>query len=152
MHQQTVETYRRIYKRWRKYLLLEELRSKSTKSKPIISASIGKISLTLEPLYNAEDHEVGFMYRDRPVNPNHGLLFLYNKPSYLSFWMKNVKFDIELLALDSHGRIAQIEYMISGDETPIQVKFPCSRVIEMPAGFCKSNNVRVGDVVRFNRT
>ena len=133
-----------ILSRWRGYLLTE-----AAKSHPKITASIGDTIITLEVLSSQEDHETGFMFRDSPSSLTHGLLFLYSRPSQLSFWMKNVKFDIELLALDAHNRITQIEYLISQNETPVKVKFPCSRVIEMPAGFCKSHHVKTGDIVRF---
>ena len=117
--------------------------------RPKVLAAIGSTAITLEILSSKEDHELGFMYRDAPDSLTHGLLFLYSRASHLSFWMKNVGFDLDLIALDAHGRIAQIERLFAENQTPVLVKFPCSRVIEMPAGFCKTHGVKVGDIVSF---
>lgn len=140
-----MHTTNNIFINWRNFLLKEE-----AKNRKKIKAKIKNVSLTLELLTNQEEHELGFMFRKRPNQLTYGLLFLYPKliPN-LSFWMKNVQFDIDLLALDTHNNIIQIEHLYANNENPVYIKFPCNKVLEMPTGFCKKYKIHTGDAVNF---
>jgi len=109
-----------------------------------ISATLGGAPVVLEVLRSSKDHETGFMHRPRPSASNHGLLFVYGAPRMLGFWMKNVSFDIDLIALDSASRVFQIETLKAGDERIVNIRFPCAKAIELPAGFCAANGIGKG--------
>lgn len=69
----------------------------------------------------------------------------------LGFWMKNVSFDLDLVALDSVGRVFQIERLKAGNEETINVRFPCAMAIELPAGFCAANGIGRGSQLVFDK-
>lgn len=108
-----------------------------------VKAQLGKAVVSLEILRTDLEHQTGFMYRDPPEDKA-GLLFVYGSPRILGFWMKDVPFDLDLLALDSSGRVAQIERLRAWDTRTVSIGFPCNRAIELPAGFCSRNNVQIG--------
>lgn len=122
---------------------LKELNVTRPNLRSLVKAQLGLAVLSLEVLKTQAEHEKGFMFRDPPES-NFGLLFIYPQPRALGFWMKNVSFDLDLIALNSQGLVAQIERLKAFDTKTVTIRFPCDRVIEVPAGFCAQNNVRLG--------
>lgn len=80
-----------------------------------------------------------------------GLLFIFNEPGFYSFWMKDMKFSIDMIWIDQFGKIVHIEKDISPKTFPkgfVSVE-PAQAVLEVPAGFSDENNVKTGDTIRY---
>lgn len=90
----------------------------------------------------------GLMYR-RALGKDRGMLFAYEAPRTLSFWMKNTRIPLDIAFLDDNGRILQIEGMRPYDEVSRTVsREPARYALEMNRGWFAANGVRVGDVVK----
>ena len=51
------------------------------------------------------------------LQPDHGMLFVFERPEPLSFWMKNTFIPLSIAFLDANGRILNIEDMAPQTET-----------------------------------
>ena len=64
--------------------------------------------LAAELVRTPKQHTKGLMYRDS-VPPNTGMLFVYDEVKYQQIWMKNVRFDLDVVFLSDDKQITHIE-------------------------------------------
>lgn len=89
----------------------------------------------------------GLMYR-RSLGENEGMLFVYDAPRMVSFWMKNTRIPLSIAFMDGRGRIVQIEQMQPYDcLTPHPSLQPVQYALEMNQGWFEKNGVGVGDII-----
>jgi uncharacterized membrane protein (UPF0127 family) len=67
-------------------------------------------SLDVEIADSPEERQKGLMFRSR-IDEGRGMIFLFPFPQVLSFWMKNVPFDIDIGYFDSKGFLKHFETM-----------------------------------------
>ncbi len=80
-----------------------------------------------------------------------GMLFIFPQDGTYGFWMKDMKFPIDIMWLSSDRIIVSMAQNVSPDTYP-QVFRPISParyVLELPAGYAKAYTIDVGDEVRF---
>jgi uncharacterized membrane protein (UPF0127 family) len=66
----------------------------------------GKV-LQVEVMVKDEDRAMGVMFR--PSLPqDRGLLFVFERPDFHGFWMKNCKFAIDMVWLDEEKRVVHL--------------------------------------------
>lgn len=66
-----------------------------------------------------DERAQGLMFR-RALAPGHGMLFIYESPQPVAFWMKNTLIPLDMLFIDPNGRVAHVhEGAVPHDETPI---------------------------------
>lgn len=90
---------------------------------------------------------------DRPSLAWHrGMLFLYDRPDFLSFWMKRMHFDLDIVWI-REGRIVGIAAFVphprENPDRPATVRSPelADMVLEVPAGYAQTHGWRRGDRV-----
>ncbi|HJU59451.1 MAG TPA: DUF192 domain-containing protein [Nitrososphaeraceae archaeon] len=88
------------------------------------------------------------------LNENEGMLFFLGEPQKASFWMKNMKFPIDIIWLNENFSIVHIEQELQPCESVSYCKSykPNSEalyVLETTAGFTKRHNLQIGDNVDF---
>ena len=78
-----------------------------------------------------------------------GLLYLLAKPDFYTFWMKNMKFPIDIIWVDKDQKIIDITHNLTPDTYPriFQPVKPAQIILEVPAGFAKKNGIQIGDPV-----
>ncbi|MDD5397132.1 MAG: DUF192 domain-containing protein [Candidatus Moranbacteria bacterium] len=78
-----------------------------------------------------------------------GMLFEFSAPGKYSFWMKNMRFDLDIIWIRDH-EIVHIEKNVHSDFkgilTPIQV---ADTVLEIKAGSVDGLGIKIGDKVVF---
>lgn len=74
----------------------------------------------------------GLMHK-RPLASNQCAWFEFNFPQELSFWNKNVAFDICVVFIDEHFKIKNIEILKAHQERPVYSSGPCLYVAEILA-------------------
>ena len=89
-----------------------------------------------------EEKMTGLMYRDSLCN-DCGMFYDYVDGG---FWMKNVNFPIEMVFING-DEIVDIQKALPHDETSIQPSVESDGNLEVNEGFCKSNNISVGNKV-----
>ncbi|MCF3972261.1 DUF192 domain-containing protein [Paracoccus salsus] len=79
----------------------------------------GIVPFTVEVADDADERARGLMFR-RDLAAGQGMLFIYDTPRKVSFWMRNTLIPLDLIFMDSRGVIRHIHPMATPlDETPI---------------------------------
>jgi uncharacterized membrane protein (UPF0127 family) len=79
-----------------------------------------------------------------------GMLFVFDKSGKYGFWMKDMKFPIDILWIDENFSIVGIEKNVATSTYP-QVfgqNFIAEYVLEAPSGFSDENSVLVGNKIK----
>ncbi len=80
---------------------------------------------------------------------NEGMLFVFQKEGTYSFWMKDMRFPIDIVWISNAAAVVHIEKNVSPSSYPqtYSSQAPARFVLELPAGFTDAHNVRIGDIV-----
>jgi uncharacterized membrane protein (UPF0127 family) len=80
-----------------------------------------------------------------------GMLFLFNTSGTYPFWMKDMKFPLDIIWISSDFSVVGIEKSLSPDTYPeiFGKNYTAQYVLELPAGFADANDIKVGDRVSF---
>lgn len=109
--------------------------------------------ISLEVADNDYLREKGLMYRNS-IGENQGMIFIFDRQDYVNFWMKNVKFPLDILFI-SGDKIAKIYNMADvcrKDPCPFYPsKSKVSYTIELKGGFCRKNKIKTGQKVFLSR-
>lgn len=98
-----------------------------------------------------DEHEqaYGLMYV-KNMAENAGMIFPYDPPREVAFWMKNTFIPLDLLFIDADHRIGRLSTNARPmDVTPIVSGLPVSSVIELNTGQVDHNKFAVGDRVDY---
>ena len=103
--------------------------------------------IKVEFAQSKEEQTAGLSNRKLQTN-NSFMLFVYNQPQRLSFWMKDTKKDLSIAFIDSNNRIIQIENLKARslrilDSKSSEVKY----AFEVPKGFFSLHDIKIGDEV-----
>lgn len=99
------------------------------------SIRIGNSTIEVETVNTRESRERGLSGRPN-LEPNHGMLFVYEQPSLSCFWMKNMRFNIDILWFSEHRRLVHVEQNVSPSSYPNNycTPNPAKYVLEVSAG------------------
>jgi len=93
----------------------------------------------------------GLMFRES-LAKNKGMLFIFEKEGLYSFWMKNMRFPLDIIWLDLNKKIVDIKENVSPCGESCETLSPGNKakyVLEVNAGFTKRNKIKVGESVGF---
>ncbi|MCX8500177.1 MAG: DUF192 domain-containing protein [Alphaproteobacteria bacterium] len=97
---------------------------------------------------NAE-RQKGLMGR-KSLPPNHGMLFLFPRPTEVEMWMKDTPLSLDMIFVAPSQRISQIVTRTAPNSTRIiSSQGKVIAVIELPAGTAERTNLAVQDRVRY---
>jgi len=110
------------------------------------------VSITAELAVTDEERQLGLMFREK-IDPDQGMLFIFEEESVLSFWMKNMKFPLDILWLDREKRIVHVEQNVPpckdlpcpSYSSPVPAMF----VLELKAGSFDENHLKLYDRLEF---
>lgn len=91
------------------------------------------------------------------LEPNRGMLFDFSKTQNArpTFWMKNMKFNIDIIWI-KNSKIVYIHENVPAPEnpdSPLPTYTPpqdIDYVLEVNANFCKNQNIQIGDFIKMN--
>lgn len=80
-----------------------------------------------------------------------GMLFIYDSPVRPSFWMKDMRFPIDIIWISSDKVVVGIEHAVSPVTYPkgFQPAVPVQYVLEVRSGLSQEKGIATGDVVNF---
>lgn len=83
--------------------------------------------------------------------PNHGMLFAFSISDIWIFWMKDMKFPIDIIWFDENLKVVDWKSNVSPLTYPetFAPKVPAMYVLEVEAGFASKNSLKAGDVLKF---
>lgn len=109
-------------------------------------------SVRAELAVTEAEREKGLMFRDA-VPPGEGMLFVFEADGFYSFWMKNTLIPLDMIWLDSGGRVVHIERNVPPcrrDPCPAYgPDLPSRFVLELGAGGAAAYGLKNGDLLRF---
>jgi uncharacterized membrane protein (UPF0127 family) len=109
-------------------------------------------TITAELAITDYERARGLMYREK-INPDQGMLFVFENEGRHSFWMKNMIISIDILWLNKAKKIVHIEERVppcKGDPCPSYAsKIPAMYVLELKAGSVKENGLKRFDSLEF---
>src|SRR3989338_1016337 len=96
-----------------------------------------------------ESQAQGLSARQDHLAGGEGMLFVFDAPGRYGFWMKDMNFPIDIIWL---GEDMKVVYIVAdADPTSYPAVFSpdtdAKYVLEVPAGFSRTNNLKVGDKV-----
>lgn len=102
--------------------------------------------LIVEIASTPAEREIGLMNRFS-LQPDHGMLFVFERPQPLAFWMKNTYIPLSVAYVDERGRILNIEDMAPRDLSTHWSQGPALYAIEMRRGWFLEHGIGPGDSV-----
>ncbi len=114
-----------------------------------ISGKFGKAAFNIDVAADEKTRAQGLMHvESMPLSK--GMLFVYQRPQIMSFWMRNTLIELDMLFLDEFGVIKHIHHRAQPlDETPISSGDALLiGVLEVNGGLAKRLGINVGDVLR----
>jgi uncharacterized membrane protein (UPF0127 family) len=114
---------------------------------PSRTLSIGSARATVEVVDTPDQRATGLMNRFS-LQPDHGMLFVFDRPQPLGFWMKNTYIPLSIAFVDADGRIINIEDMQPQDESVHMSHAPVLYAIEMRRGWFAAKGITAGDRVQ----
>lgn len=101
----------------------------------------------------------GLMFRES-ISKDKGMLFIFPEEELYGFWMKNTKMALDIIWLDSNGKVVFISHDTQpcqeGEEQQevtcptIMPDSPAKYVLEINAGMAESIELEVGDILTIN--
>jgi len=109
-------------------------------------------SVTAELAVTDMERQLGLMYRPG-INADQGMLFVFVEEDLHPFWMKNMRFAIDILWLDKDRRVVHI-----ASRVPPCLKDPCPSypsslpavyVLELKSGEAEARGLKLSDRLEF---
>ena len=91
--------------------------------------------------------ERGLMFR-KELADGHGMLFFFDEEGEHSFWMKDTLIPLDLIFVDTAGRVTGIVARARPLTLEPRSGGPSRLVLEVPGGWAAANGVKVGDRMR----
>jgi len=88
----------------------------------------------------------GLMYRTS-MPDDHGMLFIFDKPDIINFWMHNTRIPLDIIFLDKDGKVLVIHNRQPMDDTGMGPDSPAQYVIELNLGAADKLGLKKGDKV-----
>jgi uncharacterized membrane protein (UPF0127 family) len=113
---------------------------------PTTTLTVGTHKLTAEIARTPEQQMVGLMNRFS-LKPDHGMIFVYERPEPLSFWMRNTYIPLSIAFIGADGRILNIEDMRPQTDETHWSKGPALYALEMKKGWFAERGIGPGTPV-----
>lgn len=118
---------------------------------PSVIATIGNNSYKLYAPNTTSEQQRGLAVFDYLANEQ-GMIFRGNPVGVQGVWMKDMKFNIDIIWVDKDNRIIHLVKNASKDSYPTIFQNPDSTasayIIELSAGQLEAHSIKVGDEVR----
>lgn len=94
----------------------------------------------------------GLMFR-KNLPEGRGMLFVFEAEGRYGFWMKNMKFTLDIIWIDKEKKIVDIKPHLSPCQEACEIFGPPDKILyalEVDAGFAGRNKIEIGDKVNIN--
>jgi uncharacterized membrane protein (UPF0127 family) len=108
-------------------------------------------SITVEIAGTREAHVRGLQGRQN-VAQGFGMLFLYEKPRRLGFWMRNTPVSLDIIYVGADMRILNVsQRALPMSDMRHWSAGPAMYVVEVPAGFAENSGIEKSSFIRWRR-
>ncbi|WP_254442616.1 DUF192 domain-containing protein [Ruegeria arenilitoris] len=110
--------------------------------------SQAQVRFDVELAKTPQERSQGLMFRESLPN-RAGMLFVFDPPQPVAFWMKNTLIPLDMIFTDRAGNVTHVhEGAIPGDLTPIEGGDSVYTVLEINAGLAARYAIRPGTQMR----
>jgi uncharacterized protein len=108
-------------------------------------------SIAAEVAKTPQQREMGLSGR-ACIKSDEGMLFVFDHPGLYPFWMKDMKFSIDMIWMDANHRIVKIQSNVAPTTYPQNFvnTTPAQYVLEIQAGQAQALNLVIGSSLQFN--
>jgi len=112
------------------------------------AATLGDVPIRLQLADTPAERVQGLSGRDG-LAEDEGLLFIFEEDGHHAFWMKDMRFSIDILWLKADGEVVDIASNVAPETYPqsFAPSIPARYVLELPAGFAERYTIEVGDML-----
>ncbi|TVP71186.1 MAG: DUF192 domain-containing protein [Rhodobacteraceae bacterium] len=111
----------------------------------------GQARFSVEIADTEETRARGLMHRSS-LPRSAGMLFIYDRPTTASFWMRNTLISLDMIFVDPTGRVSHVHHeAIPLDETPIPGGDNVLMVLEINGGLARALGIDAGSALRHPR-
>jgi uncharacterized membrane protein (UPF0127 family) len=115
-----------------------------------IASTNGEHRFTVEVAKTPEEQAQGLMFRNS-VPPDRGMLFPYDPPVQVSFWMKNTLVPLDMVFIGPDGKIGRIAAnTVPMSLDPVPSIDSVSAVLEIAGGRAAELGIKEGDKVSWS--
>ncbi len=125
------------------------MREPCSESAPRLLFVKGHLPVCVSVADTARTRQLGLSGRSR-LSADEGMLFVFPEDGKYAFWMKDMRFSIDIIWLSAAGSIVHITRSVSPDTYPrtFESDTPARYVLELSAGYVGAHDVKIGDIVR----
>ena len=105
-----------------------------------------EITVWVEIADDSAERSQGLMEREE-LPENQGMLFIFQEPKKLSFWMKNTLIPLDILFFDTDGNFINVQTMDPCSKDPCKTYLSdrsAKYALEVSAGFVEKNGIGAG--------
>ena len=114
----------------------------------ILKNDAAHVRFDVELALTPQDRSRGLMFREA-MPSRAGMLFVYERPQAVSFWMKNTLIPLDMIFLDQTGTVTHVHQgAVPGDLTPIHGGDSVFAVLEINAGLAARYGITPGTQMR----
>lgn len=111
----------------------------------------GEARFTVEIADTPELRARGLMYRTA-LPASAGMLFVYDRPQPVAFWMENTRLSLDMIFADAAGVVQRVHHeAIPGDRTPIPGGDAIVLVLEINGGLARALGIGAGSQMQHPR-
>jgi len=117
-----------------------------------VEVRLGKLSINAEIADNFLKKAKGLMFR-KNLPQNSGMLFIFNKEGHHPFWMMFTRIPLDIIWLDSDGKIVHIERNVKPSLVSFRNYGPKQKskyVVETNGNITEMYGIKVGDKVELS--
>ena len=107
------------------------------------------VEISVEVADADAERKLGLSGRDS-LAESQGMLFVFESEAMLSFWMKDMRFAIDIIWLDQDKTVVDITENATPESYPqrFSPKTPSKYALEVPAGFAARHGIATGDKMK----
>ncbi len=109
---------------------------------------LAQVRFDIELAVTPEERSRGLMFRESMPGRS-GMLFIFDPPQRVAFWMKNTLIPLDMIFVDRAGTVTRVhEGAVPGDLSPIEGGDSVYAVLEINAGLAERYGIRPGTQMR----
>lgn len=110
------------------------------------AVKVGGQTVQMRLAIRPAEQQQGLMYL-KSMPRDEGMVFLYERPQQMSFWMRNCEFPQDIGFFDTDGRLREVYPMYPHDERPVQSLGLRRFALEMNQGWYAQHGLKPGDTI-----
>src|SRR5581483_12506675 len=107
----------------------------------VLRAPAGELRVKVELARTEPERQRGLMFREK-LEGGRGMLFLFEHPDKLKFWMKNTYIPLDMIFIDGNRRVIYVEE--NAEPHTLEPRGPdqlSQFVLEVPGGWARAHGV-----------